>query len=206
MTSVSIIGTGKIGSALAAVAQRAGAEVQLVAHTADRKGTAPSGLPVGVVGDDLTGDIVILAIPYAGVDNVLTVYSTRLVGKVIVDVTNPVDQDTFDGLVVPPDSSAAAQIAAKVPDAKVVKAFNTTFAATLESGRTGDAPTTVLVAGDDPDAKAAVLELARGAGLRAVDAGQLKRARELEALGFLEIALAVTEKTSWTGGFVLTPR
>ncbi len=85
-----------------------------------------------------------------------------------------------------------------------MKAFNTTFAATLESGRTGDAPTTVLVAGDDPDVKAAVLELERGAGLGAVDAGGLRRARELEALGFLEIGLAVTEKTSWTGGFVLT--
>ncbi len=205
MTSVSIIGTGKIGSALAAVARRSGAEVQMIAHSHDRKGTAPEGLPVGVVGDDLTGDIVILAIPYAGVDNVLTVYSSRLVGKVVVDVTNPIDPGTFDGLVVPPDSSAAAQIASKVPDAKVVKAFNTTFAATLESGRTGDAPTTVLVAADDPAAKAAVLELARGAGLHAVDAGTLKRARELEALGFLEIALAVTEKTSWTGGFVLTP-
>ncbi|WP_210481195.1 NADPH-dependent F420 reductase [Naasia sp. SYSU D00948] len=204
MASVSIIGTGKIGSALAGVAQRAGAEVQLIAHSPDRKASAPAGIPVGVVGDDLTGDIVILAVPYAGVDNVLTVYSTRLVGKVVVDVTNPVDLSSLDRLVVPPDSSAAAQIAAKVPDAKVVKAFNTTFAATLESGRTGDAPTTVLVAGDDPDAKSAVLELARGAGLRAVDVGSLKRARELESLGFLEIALAVTEKTSWAGGFALT--
>jgi 8-hydroxy-5-deazaflavin:NADPH oxidoreductase len=201
---VSIIGTGKLGSALAAVARRAGADVQLIAHSPDRKGQAPDGFDVGVVGDDLTGDIVILAVPYAGVDNLLTVYSSRLAGKVVVDVTNPIDPGTMDGLVVPAESSGAAQIAAKAPGAKVVKAFNTTFAATLDSGRTGDAATTVLVAGDDPDAKAAVLELARGAGLRAVDAGSLRRARELEALGFLQIALAVTEKTSWTGGFTLS--
>lgn len=204
MASVSIIGTGKLGSALAAVAQRAGAEVQLIAHSHDRKGQAPDGFPVGVVGDDLTGDVVILAVPYAGIDNLLTVYSSRLVGKIVVDPTNPVDFGTMDGLLVPPDSSGAAQIAAKAPGAKVVKAFNTAFAATLASGTTGDAPTTVLAAGDDPDAKATVLELARGGGLRAVDAGALKRARELEALGFLVITLAVTEKTSWTGGFTLT--
>jgi predicted dinucleotide-binding enzyme len=87
----------------------------------------------------------------------------------------------------------------------VVKAFNTTFAAALARGTTGGMTTTVLVAGDDPDAKAAVIDLARRAGLQGTDVGSLKRARELEALGFLQIALAVTEKTSWSGGFALTP-
>jgi predicted dinucleotide-binding enzyme len=205
MTSVSIIGTGKMGSAIAGLAARAGAEVQLIAHTPDRKASAPAGLPVGSLGEELTGDIVVLAVPYAAVSEPLRIYANALAGKVLVDITNPIDMSTMDGYVVPADSSGADQIAAKAPGARVVKAFNTTFAATLESGTTGGATTTVLVAGNDPDAKAAVIDLVRRAGLTGVDTGSLKRARELEAIGFLQIALAITEKTSWAGGFTLTP-
>jgi len=205
MASVSIIGTGKMGAAIAGIAARAGADVQLIAHRPDNAGSAPSGHPVGTLGDDLTGDLVVLAVPYAGVDGILRRYADRLAGKVVVDITNPLDPATFDRLVVPADSSAAEGIAARLPGAKVVKAFNTTFAATLDSGTTGGRPTTVLVAGNDAEAKGAVISLVRGAGLNGVDAGALKRARELEALGFLEITLAVTEKTSWTGGFALVP-
>jgi predicted dinucleotide-binding enzyme len=205
MASVSIIGTGKMGAAIAGLASRAGADVQLIAHGADRVSSAPSGHRVGTLGDDLTGEIVVFAVPYAGVEALLKTYADRLAGKVVVDITNPIDPTTYDRLVVPADSSAAEVIASLAPGARVVKAFNTTFAATLESGTTGGMPTAVLVAGNDPDAKAAVFALVRGAGLAAVDVGSLKRARELEALGFLEISLAVTEKTSWTGGFALTP-
>ncbi|MBC7723938.1 MAG: NADP oxidoreductase [Burkholderiaceae bacterium] len=84
-------------------------------------------------------------------------------------------------LVAPADASATQGIAAQLPGGKVLKAFNTTFAATLFSGRVGSAPTTVLIAGDD--------------------AGALTRAGELEALGFLQLTLAVGEKIGWTGGF-----
>jgi 8-hydroxy-5-deazaflavin:NADPH oxidoreductase len=139
------------------------------------------------------------------VEAVLRAYADRLAGKVVVDITNPIDPASFDRLVVPADSSAAEVIAGRAPGARVVKAFNTTFAPNLDSGTTGGLPTSVLVAGNDPDAKAALISLVRSAGLNGVDAGSLKRARELEALGFLLISLAVTEKTSWTGGFALTP-
>ncbi len=103
---------------------------------------------------------------------------------------------------MPSDASAAAVIAEQVPGARVVKAFNTTFAAPLESGTVG-AATTVLVAGDDEDAKSAVLDFVRAAGLNAEDAGSLKRARELESIGFMQISLAAGEKVSWTGGFAV---
>lgn len=118
-----------------------------------------------------------------------------------VDLTNPVDFATFDALVVPADSSAAAEIAAALPTARVLKAFNTTFGATLASGKVGDLTTTVLIAGDDTDAKATLAAAVEAGGLKAIDAGSLKRARELEALGFLQITLAAAEKISWTGGF-----
>jgi len=83
----------------------------------------------------------------------------------------------------------------------VLKAFNTTFAATLASGAVGPVPTTVLIAGDDADAKALLAGVVTAGGLNAIDAGTLNRARELEALGFLQLALAVNEKVAWTGGF-----
>ena len=83
----------------------------------------------------------------------------------------------------------------------MLKAFNTTFAGTLASGTVGAVPTTVLIAGDDADAKALLAGVVTAGGLRAIDAGSLRRARELEALGFLQLTLAAGEKISWTGGF-----
>lgn len=184
-TTLTIIGRGAMGSAIASVARRGGAHVELLGR-ADA-GTTPAG------------EIVVLAVPHGSVPDVLAAHD--LIGKVVVDVTNPVDFATFDALTVPADSSAAAQIAEQVPGARVLKAFNTTFAATVESGRVGDLPTTVLVAGDDADAKAALASVVEAGGLRAVDAGSLRRARELEALGFLQLTLAAGEKLPWTGGF-----
>nr|BFE74807.1 hypothetical protein GCM10020092_081080 [Actinoplanes digitatis] len=124
--------------------------------------------------------------------------------KVVVDITNPLNFETFDSLTVPADSSAAAEIAAALPESHVVKAFNTNFAGTLQAGSVGGQTTTVLIAGDDADAKALLAGVVGAADLRSVDAGGLKRARELESLGFLQLTLAVGEKISWTGGFAVT--
>jgi 8-hydroxy-5-deazaflavin:NADPH oxidoreductase len=189
MTSVSILGTGNMGSAIAGIVEKGGNTVQLLGS------------------DDLdqqiTGDIVILAVYYGSIAQLLEQRAEQLAGKIVVDITNPVNVETFDSLVVPADSSAAAEIAAALPNSKVLKAFNTTFAGTLASGTVGDQPTTVLIAGDDADAKAKLTEVVTAGGLKAVDAGSLRRARELEALGFLQMTLAAAEKTSWTGGFAL---
>ena len=83
----------------------------------------------------------------------------------------------------------------------MLKAFNTTFAATLASKKIGTADTTVLIAGDDESAKTTLASLITAGGLQAIDAGSLKRAHELEALGFLQLTLAAAEKIGWTGGF-----
>jgi predicted dinucleotide-binding enzyme len=125
----------------------------------------------------------------------------QLAGKVVVDITNPLNFATFDSLTVPADSSAAAEIAAALPQSRVLKAFNTNFAATLAAGTVGALPTTVLIVGDDADAKALLVGVVTAGGLHAIDAGALSRARELEAVGFLQLTLAVGEKISWTGGF-----
>ncbi|MGW0707939.1 NADPH-dependent F420 reductase [Streptomyces sp. NPDC002643] len=190
MAHISIIGSGNMGQTLAGLAGKGGNTVELI-------GSSDVDREVG-------GDIVVLAVPYPAVEQVIAQRGAQLAGKVVVDITNPLDFATFDSLTVPADSSAAAEIAAALPDSRVIKAFNTNFAATLASGTVGGRPTTVLLAGDDADAKAVLVGVISAAGLRAVDAGGLKRARELEALGFLQLTLAAGEKTSWTGGFSLS--
>ena len=102
---------------------------------------------------------------------------------------------------MPADGSATAEIAAALPQSRVVKAFNTTFAATLAKATVGELATTVLIAGDDADAKSTLAGVITSGGLNAIDAGSLSRARELEAMGFLQITLAAGEKIGWTGGF-----
>ena len=149
----------------------------------------------------VTGDIVVLAVPYPAVADVIAQRGESLAGKIVVDITNPLNFETFDSLVVPADSSAAAEIAAALPQSRVLKAFNTTFAGTLAAGTVGPLTTTVLIAGDDADAKSTLAGVVTSGGLKAIDAGSLKRARELEALGFLQLTLAANEKVSWTGGF-----
>ena len=187
MAHVTILGTGTMGQAIASIAGKGGHTVQL--------------LGIDDAETRVTGDIVILAVPFPAVADVIAQRGESLAGKIVVDITNPLDFETFDSLVVPADSSAAAQIAAALPQSRVLKAFNTTFAGTLAAGTVGSQATTVLIAGDDADAKAALAGVITSGGIEAIDAGSLKRARELEALGFLQLTLAVNEKVSWTGGF-----
>ena len=143
-------------------------------------------------------DVVVLALPFAAAEEVAAAYREQLAGKTVVDISNPVDFGTFDSLVVPPGTSAAEQIAAAAPGARVVKAFNTTFAGNLEAGEAGGAPLDVFIAGDDADAKQAVADLAASGGLRPIDAGPLRRARELEGFQFLHMTLQQTLGTNWS--------
>ena len=142
----------------------------------------------GQVGDPLADDVVVLAVWYAALEDVLGRYGDQLDGKVVVDITNPIDVDAFEPLKLEA-GSAAQEIAAKAPGARVVKAFNTTFAGTLAEGRVAGEPLDVLIASDDEEAKRTVSRIVSDAGLRPIDAGPLKRARELEALGYLHMVI-----------------
>ena len=187
MAHLSIIGTGNMGQAIASVAGKGGHTVQLL-------GSSDTDTQVN-------GEVVVLAVPYPAVADVIAQRGESLAGKIVVDITNPLNFETFDSLVVPSDGSATAEIAASLPQSRVLKAFNTNFASTLTAGAVGPLTTTVLIAGDDADAKSTLAGIVTSGGLEAVDAGALARARELEALGFLQLTLAVAEKVSWTGGF-----
>jgi predicted dinucleotide-binding enzyme len=115
-------------------------------------------------------------------------YGDQLAGKTVVDITNPVDPQTYAPLRVEA-GSAAEEIAQKAPGAKVVKAFNTTFAGSLVDGEVAGQPLDVFVASDDDEAKDKVRELAGSGGLRVLDAGPLAHARQLEGAGYLHMAI-----------------
>ncbi len=190
MTSFTIIGTGNMANAIGGLLAEGGSSVSYISK--EETGTKP-----------LEGDVVVLAVPYPAVSGIIAAYGSQLDGKVVVDITNPLNFETFDSLVVPAGSSAAAEIQAKLPAAKVLKAFNTTFAGTLAAKKVGAEPTTVLVAGNDTAAKELLVDAVAAGGVKAIDAGSLARAHELEALGFLQLTLAVGEKVGWTGGFAI---
>ncbi|MBS7576388.1 MULTISPECIES: NADPH-dependent F420 reductase [unclassified Enterococcus] len=187
MTKISIFGKGNMGTAIGGNFEAAGHQVSYV-----QSDTPKSQL----------GEVVVFAVPYSAIESIISQYSDELSGKIVIDISNPVDFNTFDDLVVPADSSAASIIAEALPNSRVVKGFNTTFAATLLTKKVaGEHQTTVLLASDSQEAKETLTKILAGSGLAIIDAGALKRARELEALGFLQISLAASEKITWNGGF-----
>ena len=114
-----------------------------------------------------------------------------------MDITNPMNS-TYDGLAVPASTSAAEEIAREVPNGtKVIKAFNTTFAGTLEKGEVDGEPLDILIAGDDAEAKSELAGLVKDGGMRPIDTGPLSRARQLEGIGLLHITLQGTLNTNW---------
>jgi 8-hydroxy-5-deazaflavin:NADPH oxidoreductase len=196
MVSVSIIGAGNMARGIGTRLVAGGAELQILAPEAEDARSLASelgGEGGGVSGasadEPFDGDVIVLATPYDAALEIAGSRGEELSGKVVVDITNPVDFSTFDRLVTPADSSGAQQIAARAPGARVVKAFNTTFAGTLQAGEVAEHRLDVLLAGDDEGAKARVAELVEAGGMRAIDAGPLRRAQQLEHLGFLHMTL-----------------
>ncbi|MDP9885920.1 putative dinucleotide-binding enzyme [Sinomonas atrocyanea] len=197
MSDITIIGTGSMARGIASRAVAAGKSIQLLAHEDRAKAETLADelggtVTPGVLGDDITGAIVIPAVYFDASKAIAAQYRDALAGKVYVDVTNPVDFATFDGLAVATGTSAAEELQ-KLTPAKVVKAFNTTFGGTLVSGAVSGQELDVLIAGDDEAAVQAVADFVSAASLNAVVVGPLRRAQQLEQTGFLNILLSANE-------------
>ncbi len=165
--------------------EKAQALAQQVSSKA-RKGAKVTGLALGT---PIKDEIVVLAIPYGATSEVIENLGKNIDGKIIVDITNPLNA-SYSGLAVAPGTSAAEEIAKKLPaDTVVLKAFNTTFAKTLDEGEVDGQKLDVFIAGDAEEPKEKVSKLVEDGGLRAIDAGALERARQLEAMGLLGISL-----------------
>lgn len=207
---ITIVGAGNMGRGIATRATAGGHEVEVVdrdpaeAETLARElgGSASSLAPDATFG----GEVVVLALYYPGIKDAAREYADRLAGKVVVDISNPVDTQTWDRLATPPGTSSAEEVAAIVPaGTPVVKAFNTTFAGTLVAGEVAGQQLDVLIAGDDAAAKATVAQLVSDGGLRPIDVGPLARAQQLEQLGFLHISLQQPRELGFASTIKLHP-
>lgn len=193
MSTISIIGTGGMAAAIGGLAAKAGHTIEVMSRNADKAEalTAQFGpsATTGTYGTAPTGEIVILAVPYAAVLGVVTQYGAALAGKLLVDITNPVASDGTS-FVTPVDSFGAQEIAKVAPqDAKVVKAFNTLFSHVLAAPRNAGQPLDVFIAGDDTQAKARIATFIHSLGLRPMDSGPLRMARTLEHVCLLSLGL-----------------
>jgi predicted dinucleotide-binding enzyme len=194
MSSISIIGLGKMAGALADRALAGGNAVEVIGREpvkAKDFAARRDGATVGTAGATPAGDIVILAVPYASAAAVVGEYGGALDGKVVVDITNPITPD-FTGFVTPEGSSGAEEIAKATPvGAHVVKAFNTLPSGVLAAGSIEGRPVDVFIASDEVGAKQAVSAFVESLGMRPMDAGQLSMARALENATLLHLSLAV---------------
>jgi predicted dinucleotide-binding enzyme len=147
-------------------------------------------------------DLIVLAVAYAAEDAVANDLRAVAGGKVVVDVSNPLTPD-HSAVATAGGPSAAEQLAQKLPDARIVKAFNTLFATNQADPTAHGQAIDALFATDDPGARATLVGLAQSIGLRPVHVGPLARARELEAIGFLNISLQMIHGGDWRTAVVL---
>jgi 8-hydroxy-5-deazaflavin:NADPH oxidoreductase len=195
--NVTIIGAGNMGRGIGTrllagghhvtLIDRGHAKAQELANSLNHSSTGGASATTGQM-DRIQDDVIVLAVGYGTNLDLARQLGSALTGKIVVDITNPVDFATFT-LATAPGSSSAEEVAAAAPSARVVKAFNTTFAGTLVAGQVAGQPLDVFIAGDDPAAKQTLAELVRDGGLIPVDVGPLARAQQLEGLGYLGISI-----------------
>ena len=188
---IAIIGKGNVGSALGAGLERTAHEIRYGHRDSKER----------VLDAARWGEVIILAVPYHAVGDVVKHLGSAADGKVLVDVTNALDQNWE--LAVGFTSSAAEELQKLLPKARVVKAFNTVFAQNQSTGRLGKDQLTAFIAGDDPNAKKIVMQLAHDIGFDPLDVGPLKAARYLEPMGMLLINLGYGLKMGPKIGFKL---
>lgn len=170
---IAVIGNGNVGSGLVQVLGQAGHEVTTVGRNDDLSAAVSKA------------ELVVLATPYGALADLAG--KADFAGKTVIDVSNPVTED-FSGLQVGHKTSAAEEIASRLPGATVVKAFNTIFAQHYETDlKVNGQSIQTFVAADDEAARESVKTLAAEIGFEPVDAGPLANARYLEPIGFLNI-------------------
>jgi 8-hydroxy-5-deazaflavin:NADPH oxidoreductase len=185
-------GTGPQGRGLARRFAAAGIPVVIGSRDAGRAGQAAepmaaAGLPVtgqDNAGAAAAGDIVIVAVPYEGHEDLLKSLTAELDGKVVVDCVNPLGFDKQGAFYLDvPAGSAAQEAAAVLPGSRVVAAFHHVSAVVLEDESVDQVETDVLVLGEDREATDLVGRLADIVpGMRGIFAGRLRNARQVEAL------------------------
>ncbi|HEY3503551.1 MAG TPA: NAD(P)-binding domain-containing protein [Actinocatenispora sp.] len=203
---VLIVGAGAMARGIGTRLLAGGHQLRIAARNHDQARTLAAELDGDATGEALgtpmgAASVVILTLPYPASRMVAEQYAGELVGRVLVDIANPVNHGTFDDLVTPPGTSAAEEVARAASGAKVVKAFNTTFAGRLAAGGQLD----VFLAGDDDYARETVAALAADGGMRPIQVGGLKHAYTLEAFQLLCMKVQDQIDGNWATSLELAP-
>ena len=198
---IAIIGAGNVGTALAGALARAGHRITISATHPEHAAQAAQETGTGSAATNqeaiAASEVVILAVPGTAFDAIVGEVGSELAGKVVVDVSNRPTPDPSGA-----GTSAAEELQARIPNANVVKAFNTAFATRQADPNVGGVAADGFVAGDDDDAKRTVLDLVESIGFRPVDAGSLAVARTLEGMAWLNISRNMQGGT-WQDAWVI---
>ena len=207
---IAIIGTGSVGGALGPLFAGSGHEViygsrspdaervrELVKSTA---GGARAALPAEAAG---ACGVIVFAVPWEAAEASFRSLGP-LAGKIVVDVSNPLDVRDGQVVAIPVPNSGAELLQSWAPQARIVKAFNTVNYRVMLDPAIAGGPVSVPIAGDDDNAKKMVAELVRGIGLDPVDVGPLRAARYTESMAMLYVSLLIRDGPAYE--FYLRPR
>jgi NADPH-dependent F420 reductase len=194
--NIGIIGSGNMGGSLAKLWAEKGHKILITSTTPDQTAQVAKSIggnvTTGSTADAVSyGDVVVFAFPYESLSDVIS-KGGSFKNKIIIDLINPLTPD-IKGLLLGFTTSAAEEIGKQIPDAKVVKAFNTISAPVIKSGKikfNGVAPD-AYYCGNDEESKSVVKKLIQDIGFEPIDSGPLTNARYLEPIAEFVIQLAI---------------
>ena len=193
-SDLGVLGTGRMGSRLAAMFALAGRRVILGSRDSDRAEAIAKALDIPTLvgscySDALSAPAILPAVFIRdGLFDLLDRHCRKLRGKLLIDISNPFNEDYSD-FVTPWDTSGAEELQRRFPQARVVGAFKNVFWEVFDHPQFGENVSDVLVTGDDLKAKEAFLQLAEGTPFRYLDAGPLVHSRTVERLTFITCSL-----------------
>jgi len=145
-------------------------------------------------------DIIIAAVPYQAEKEVAEKIKAVANQKIVISIANPLNE-TYNGLATAPDTSAAEELQKLLPNSKVIKAFNTTFAADFSTPVIDGKQVDAFIAGNDEEALQTVSELVATSGFNPIIAGDLSVSRTLENMQLLLIQLGMKYNYNWLAGW-----
>jgi len=190
VTTIGILGTGRMAVRLAVEFARLGHSVVLGSRTPERaariaRGLGQEAIRPGDYGAAAASEVVLPAMFLRdGLLEALRPFAAQFAGKLYLDITNPFNADYTD-FILPWDTSAAEEIQRAFPRARVVGAFKNVWWEVFDAPRFGGLVSDVFVVGDDDQAKRRFLALAEGMPFRFLDAGPLRNARTVERMTLL---------------------
>jgi len=210
--TIAVIGaSGNMGSAITKSLSNGGYRILLCADQQEQVATLANDIKNNNTAADIDAidcsgqaaweaDIIILAVPYAAEKEVAARIKEVATQKIVISIANPLNE-TFNGLSTAPDTSAAEELQKLLPNSKVIKAFNTTFAADFASPVIDGKQVDALIAGNDEEALQTVSELVATAGFNPIIAGDLSVSRTLENMQLLLIQLTMKYNYNWLAGW-----